>query len=213
MKRLVAPSILSADFSHLADEIRKIEDAGADILHLDIMDGHLVPNITIGPSVVESIRKNTRLTIDCHLMIENPEKYIEHFAKAGADWISVHVEACDLAKLLPAIKKLGVKAGAVIDAQTPAEKILPYLHLCDFVLVMTVRAGFGGQKIMPDCIDKALVIKEFCEENKIDAKLEMDGGINPDTIAEAARARPDIIVAGSAVFHSKDYKKAIDALR
>ncbi len=213
MKRLIAPSILSADFARLGEEIAAVEKAGADVIHVDVMDGHFVPNITIGPPVVAKIRRCTKLPLDCHLMIEEPEKYIEAFAKAGADWISVHVETSDLNELLPAIKKLGVKAGAVINPPTPVEKIFPYLGLADFILVMTVNPGFGGQEMIDDCLEKISTLKRVMKEKGIDIPVEVDGGVNAETIEKTIAAGSDVIVAGSAVFGSKDYAKAIAALR
>jgi len=213
MKRLIAPSILSADFARLGEEIAAVEKAGADVIHVDVMDGHFVPNITIGPPVVAKIRRCTKLPLDCHLMIEEPEKYIEAFAKAGADWISVHVETSDLNELLPAIKKLGVKAGAVINPPTPVEKILPYLGLADFILVMTVNPGFGGQEMIDDCLEKISTLKRVMKEKGIDIPVEVDGGVNAETIGKTIAAGSDIIVAGSAVFGSGDYAKTIKALK
>lgn len=213
MKIQIAPSILSADFSRLGDEIRAVEKAGADIIHVDVMDGHFVPNITIGPPVVASIRKATKLPLDCHLMIEKPEKYIEPFAKAGADWISVHVEACDLSSVLPAIKKLGCKAGIVINPPTPIEKIYPFAKFSDFVLIMTVNPGFGGQSYIESCTKKISDLKTFLDENKIKIPIQVDGGIKDSNVAKVIDAGADIIVAGSAVFEKKDYSEAITSLR
>ncbi len=208
-----APSILSADFARLGHEIEAVEKAGADVIHVDVMDGHFVPNITIGPPVVAKIRPITKLPLDCHLMIENPERYIGAFAKAGADWISVHVEACDLSQLLPAIKALGCKAGCVINPPTPVEKILPYLPLADYVLVMTVNPGFGGQKLIEGCIDKIAAIHSIAKERNIRIPIEADGGIGPANVSRVTAAGAEIIVAGSAVFEAEDYTKAIEALR
>ena len=213
MKRLIAPSILSADFANLGAEIAAVDKAGADVIHVDVMDGHFVPNITIGPPVVASLRKTTKLPLDCHLMIENPERYIGAFAKAGADWISVHVEACDLSQLLPQIRALGAKAGCVINPPTPVERILPFVELADYVLVMTVNPGFGGQSFIEDCVEKIARIRAFIDERKLSIPIEVDGGINAQTVGRAANAGAGIFVAGNAVFREKDYAQAMDALR
>ncbi|HPW44845.1 MAG TPA: ribulose-phosphate 3-epimerase [bacterium] len=213
MKTMIAPSILSADFAKLGEEISAVERAGADVIHIDVMDGHFVPNITIGPLVVKGIRKTTRLPLDCHLMIEEPEKYIAAFAKAGADWISVHVETSDLRNLLPDIRKLECKAGIVINPPTPVEKIFPYLELADFVLIMTVNPGFGGQKMIYDSVEKISIIKKRLKEMGASIPVEVDGGVNSNTVNRVLSAGADIIVAGSAIFESNDYAKSIASLR
>lgn len=213
MKTLIAPSILSADFSKLGNEIKAVDEAGADVIHIDVMDGHFVPNITIGPPVVAKIKKTTKLPLDCHLMIEDPGKYIDAFAKAGADWISVHVEACNLSDVLPAIRAKGLKAGCVLNPSTQVKDILPYAPLSDFVLVMTVNPGFGGQTMIESCLEKITAIKAFLAERGLSIPVEVDGGINPENAPKAIKAGADILVAGNAIFGTKDYKKAIAALR
>lgn len=213
MKKQIAPSILSADFSRLGEEIRAVEKAGADVIHIDIMDGHFVPNITMGPVVVEAIRPHTKLPLDCHLMIENPEKYIEAFAKAGADWISVQIEACDLSQLLPAIKKLGCKAGAVINPPTPLEKLLPFIELADFILVMTVNPGFGGQGIVGGTLEKVATLKKYLTARHCNIPIEVDGGIKIDNVQQASDAGADIFVSGSGIFKTADVKENIQAMK
>jgi ribulose-phosphate 3-epimerase len=213
MSVLIAPSILAADFARLGDEIRAVEAAGAEVIHVDVMDGHFVPNLTMGPAIVASIRKITKLPLDCHLMIEDPEKYIGPFAKAGADWISVHQEVCDLAKVLPAIRALGCKAGCVINPPTPAEAILPFLALADFVLVMSVNPGFAGQKMIDACIGKVAVIRRYLDEHHLTTKIEVDGGIAAHNSARVIAAGADVMVAGAAVFDAEDYEAAIAALK
>jgi ribulose-phosphate 3-epimerase len=211
---LIAPSILSADFSRLGEEVKVVAKAGADLIHIDVMDGHFVPNITIGPDVVRAVRKVTDLPLDVHLMIEEPMKYIERFAEAGADMISVHVEACDMEKTLTSIRKLKCKAGAVINPPTPVEKLLPFVEYADFVLIMTVNPGFGGQAMIPECVEKIRRLKKYIsEEKKLKTLIEVDGGIKTSNVKQAVSAGADIIVAGSAIFGSKDYAKAIEMLK
>ena len=211
--KLIAPSLLSADFSKLGEEIRAGEQAGADLLHVDIMDGHFVPNLTMGPPVVRSIRKISKLPLDCHLMIDNPMAYLEPFQKAGADWISVHVETCDLSQLLPAIQKLQCKAGAVLNPDTPISAIIPFLELADYLVIMTVEPGFGGQSLIPSALEKTAELKKILRQKKLEIPVQIDGGIKLDNFAAALRSQADIFVSGSGIFHTPDYHKTIQAMR
>lgn len=212
-KFLIAPSILSADFSKLGDEIRAIEKAGADWVHVDVMDGHFVPNLTIGPPVVKSLRSVTKLPFDVHLMIDEPDKYIEDFAKAGADYITVHIETLpDPEKTLKRIRELGVKAGITLRPVTPIEEILPYLKYVDLILVMTVNPGFSGQSFMAEQIEKIHIVRKELAKLGREALIEVDGGINPQTALVCREA--DVLVAGNAVFKAeKDYAGAIADLK
>ena len=213
-KIVVAPSILSADFSRLGEQILEVERAGADWLHVDVMDGHFVPNITIGPLVVESIRPITRLTMDVHLMIESPERYIPDFAKAGADLITVHVEACPhLHRTIGQIKELGKKAGVSLNPATPVEALEPILPDVDLVLVMSVNPGFGGQGFIQGALARAKKLREMMDRAGVDADLQMDGGIKPGNAAAVRAAGVNALVSGSAVFKSADMKAVIAALR
>src|SRR5690625_188976 len=210
----IAPSILSADFSKLGEEINEVERAGADYIHVDVMDGHFVPNITIGPLVVRAIRPKTKLPLDLHLMIANPDQYIADFAEAGADIISVHAEACDhLHRTLRSIKELGKKAGVVLNPATPVESIKPVLTEIDLLLFMTVNPGFGGQVFIPEVLEKVKKAAEWREEMDLKIEFEVDGGINPVTAKACVEAGVDVFVAGSAVFGQPDRKASIDALR
>ncbi len=216
MKRTikVAPSILSADFSRLGDEIRAVEAAGADWIHVDVMDGHFVPNITIGPLVVEACRRVTKLPLDVHLMIENPERYIADFAKAGSDWITVHVEAAThLHRLVQQIKELKVKAGVSLNPATPLETLDFILGDLDMVLIMSVNPGFGGQSFIPSALDKIRRLRRTIDERKLNTVINVDGGVKPSNAAEVAAAGADILVAGSAVFGAKDYAEAIRGIK
>ena len=197
----LAPSILSADFARLAEQVRSARDGGATLVHVDVMDGHFVPNITIGPPVVRSLRKATDLPLDCHLMIENPDQFIPDFIEAGADWISVHQEACvHLHRTLEHILDHGVSAGVVINPATPVIMLEDVLDMVDYVLVMSVNPGFGGQKFIPFSLDKVRTLAMMRAARRASFRIEIDGGIGPDTIAEAVRAGAEVLVAGHAVF-------------
>ncbi|WP_080846490.1 ribulose-phosphate 3-epimerase [Cytobacillus gottheilii] len=210
----IAPSILSADFARLGEEIKDVEAGGADYIHVDVMDGHYVPNITIGPLVVEAIRPITELPLDVHLMIEQPDQYIEAFAAAGANYITVHVEACiHLHRTIQLIKSYGVKAGVVLNPATPAEMIKPILEDVDMVLLMTVNPGFGGQKFISSVLPKIAAIRQWADELNLDIEIEVDGGVNAETAKLCVEAGANVLVAGSAVFNEKDRAKAIAALR
>lgn len=206
----VAPSILAADFSHLADEIAKVERAGCDLLHLDVMDGHFVPNLTIGPVVVEAIRKSTQLPLDAHLMIEQPEKYIRSFVKAGANHITVHAEACpnNLAEVLELIRSQRVTCGVSLKPASPLSLIEKHLADIDMVLLMTVNPGFGGQSFMREVLPKVKALRE-----RYDKDIEVDGGINKDTAKEAVLAGANVLVAGTAIFGKENVLQAIKDLR
>jgi len=211
MKIKVAPSLLSADFSCLAEEIKKVEKAGADLLHIDVMDGHFVPNITIGPAVVKYIRKCTKLPLDVHLMIKNPQKYIDVFAAAGSDMLTVHIEAISGAKLKALSSKLkgkGIKFGISLNPATAIAKIKPVLKYADLVLVMSVNPGFGGQSFIPSAVGK---IKEL--RSLYQGDISVDGGINDLTASSVIRAGANILAAGSYIFGAKDKKKAIERIR
>lgn len=206
---LIAPSILSADFSKIGSEIKEVELAGCDVIHVDVMDGNFVPNITIGPTVIHSIRKATKLPLDVHLMIHDPIRYLKEFREAGSDWITVHVEACkDVSLTLKQIKKIGAKVGISLRPKTGIEAIRPFLTEVDLVLVMTVEPGFGGQHFMPDMVQKVKTLRPIFR-----GMISVDGGIALDTARIVRDAGADIFVAGSAIFRAKDRKKSIREFR
>ncbi|GMN98584.1 ribulose-phosphate 3-epimerase [Parageobacillus thermoglucosidasius] len=210
----IAPSILSANFAQLAEEIRDVERGGADYIHVDVMDGHFVPNITIGPLIVEAIRPVTKLPLDVHLMIEEPDRYIPVFAKAGADYLSVHVEACPhLHRTVHLIKEHGVKAGVVLNPHTPVEMIQHMIDDIDLVLLMTVNPGFGGQKFIPSVLPKIRQVAQLVKEKGRFVEIEVDGGINAETARFCIEAGATVLVAGSAIYNERDRAAAIRAIR
>ncbi|HXV68879.1 MAG TPA: ribulose-phosphate 3-epimerase [Nitrospira sp.] len=211
---LIAPSILSADFARLADEVAAVERAGADLLHIDVMDGHFVPNLTVGPPIVEALKKVTKLPLDVHLMITNADAFIPEFAAAGADYLTVHVEACPhLHRTIQSIKERGVKAGVTLNPATPFQSLQEILPEVDLVLIMSVNPGFGGQKFIPSVLNKVTAARAMLDRIKSPALLEIDGGIKVDNVARVVAAGATVLVAGSAVFSSRDYATTIAALR
>jgi ribulose-phosphate 3-epimerase len=212
--RLIAPSILSADFSKLGDEIKAVEAAGVDWIHADVMDGHFVPNITIGPLIVEAVKRVTDLPIDVHLMIENPDNYISAFAEAGASYISVQVETCiHLNRTVQRIKDCGARAGVVLNPATSLSSLEWILDEVDYVLIMSVNPGFGGQAFIPSSLDKIKALRQQIQARGLSVLIEVDGGVNENTIAAIASAGTDVFVAGSAIFGSKDYQKTVQRFR
>ncbi len=203
----LAPSILSADFARLGEEVHRVEEGGATLLHVDVMDGHFVPNITIGPPVVASLRKVTELPLDVHLMIEDPDQYIPAFVDAGADWISVHQEACvHLHRTLELIRQRGARVGVVINPATPAETLSEVLEMVDFVLVMSVNPGFGGQRFIPGTLKKIMKLAGMRNQARANFRIEVDGGISLETVGAVVRAGAEVLVAGNAVFGTGDPK-------
>ena len=210
----IAPSILAADFAKLGEEVKLVEDAGAEMLHIDIMDGHFVPNISIGPGVVKSLRRVSKLEFDVHLMIENTERYIDDFAAAGADIITVHIEATKhIYRIIQQIKSLGLKVGVSLNPGTPLDLLIYILQELDMVLLMTVNPGFGGQKFMPEVLPKIVALSGILKEINPNCKIQVDGGINADTARLVSRAGADILVAGAAIFAAPDPQKAMKDIR
>ena len=203
----LAPSILSADFARLAEQVRAASEGGGTVIHVDVMDGHFVPNLTVGPPLVKSLRKATKLPLDCHLMIENPDQFIAEFVDAGADWISVHQEACrHLNRTLHLIRSHDALAGVVINPATPVETLSEVLEIVDYVLVMSVNQGFGGQKFIPETVRKIRRLADLRSQRGLNYRIEVDGGIGLDTVAEVVRAGAEILVTGNAVFGQGDPK-------
>lgn len=215
MTKLLAPSILSADFTKLGEQINQAEKAGADVIHVDVMDGHFVPNITIGPGVVKNIKKATNLPLDVHLMIENPEVFVDDFINAGADWVSIHLEACrHLHRVVHLIKnKNNIKVGVAVNPHTALTGLVNILDDIDFVVIMSVNPGFGGQKFIEKSVDKVRLLKKMITEKNLNIKIEIDGGIDKTNIEKVTKAGADVIVAGNAVFANGDIGKAVKDIR
>ena len=210
----LAPSILSADFARLLEDVKKVEEAGCEYLHIDVMDGHFVPNITLGPNIVKSLRKDVNMVFDAHLMIENPDMYIKDFAEAGCDIIVVHQEACKhLHRTIQNIKSYNIKAGVALNPATPIEAIKHVLKDVDMVLIMTVNPGFGGQSFIDSMIDKIRELKAIVVEQNLNIDIQVDGGIKPSNVADVVNAGANVIVAGSAIFNSSDIKETVIEFR
>ena len=210
----IAPSILAADFSKLAEEVKCVDSLGADYIHIDVMDGHFVPNITVGPGIVKCLRPHTELPFDVHLMIENPDQYIKDFKEAGADIITVHVEACrHLHRTLQLIKQYEMQCGVVLNPHTPLEMIKHVLQEVDWILIMSVNPGFGGQTFIPDSLNKIATLNQWRQEQNLSYVIEVDGGVNEETARLCEEAGADVVVAGSAVFNAVDRQLAIQKIK
>lgn len=210
----IAPSILSADFSRLGEEVRDVENAGADLIHVDVMDGHFVPNITIGPLVVTGLRKLTSLPLDVHLMIEEPGRYLEAFAQAGSAWITIHAEVCrNLKRMVKKIRQLNVRPGVVLNPATPLKRLFSVLDEIDLALLMSVNPGFGGQAFIPEVLKKVEQLRMIIDRNGYPVEIEVDGGIKLENIGEVSRAGGDIFVLGTGIFKTKPYRDTIRKLR
>jgi ribulose-phosphate 3-epimerase len=210
----IAPSILSADFSRLAEEVRAVEKAGADVIHVDVMDGHFVPNITIGPLVVQGLKKLTSLPLDVHLMIESPERYVDDFVQAGGTWITVHAETCPhLKRVIKRVRQLKARPGIVLKPATPLKTLFPILDEIDLVLIMSVNPGFGGQSFIPATLKKIERLRKIVDQNRYPLEIEVDGGVKVENIREVSKAGGDIFVVGTGIFKTDDYEETIKKLR
>ncbi len=210
----IAPSLLAANYAHLSHDIKKVEEAGAQYLHLDIMDGVFVPNISFGPDLIAGIRKCTDMIFDVHLMIKHPERYIDRFVKAGADIITVHYEACENpVSTIQLIHSYEMKACIAISPKTPVERLFPLIEQIDMALIMTVEPGFGGQSLMPECLEKVSVLRKYCKERGIDLDIEVDGGINAQNVGLLTAAGANVIVAGSAIFKAKKMREVVKQMK
>lgn len=210
----IAPSILSADFSRLGQEVRAVERAGADLIHVDVMDGHFVPNITIGPLVVSGLRKLTSLPLDVHLMIERPDQFVEDFAQAGSNWLTIHIETgVPLRKTIQRIRDLKVRPGIVLNPSTPLKRLYPFLEEIDLVLLMSVYPGFGGQSFIPDTLQKVEKLRKIIDQHGYPIEIEVDGGIKVENIKSISKAGGDIFVVGTGIFKTKNYKKTMERLK
>jgi ribulose-phosphate 3-epimerase len=210
----IAPSVLSADFARLGNEVAEVERAGADMIHFDVMDGHFVPNLSIGIPVLESLRKVTRLPLDAHLMIENPERYVEVFVKAGANSVSVHAEVCkDIPAMAKRLHDLGARASVGINPETDVQRVLPFAAHLDMILIMSVHPGFGGQEFIPEALEKLRVVRRELDRRALKVDIEIDGGVKLDNIAEVKAAGANVFVSGSGIFGQGDYRKVVREMR